>query len=297
METTNFLEFGRQNSNCYVMDEGVTLWKIIRKENELPVFRGENGNDIFVHILVLSGEIMAEWKGIQYPLTKNSFSDFMDGRSLIIRDMSEDIQAYVLFFTAPLIASLMKNTPPFPPSYVLRTKAWPVSVLSSEATERIQKRMSSIVESLKDESHHFYTEMMSCTLRIYMMDIANEFIRQENEGGTQMEVSRKHILVKQFIGLLLAHIKEEHSANWYASQLCVTPQYLNRAIKSITQETVQEHISIVLTGSIIEQLENSEKTISQIAEEFHFPDLATMTKFFKRRTGKTPTEYRKSARV
>ena len=140
METTNFLEFGRQNSNCYVMDEGFTLWKIIRKENELPVFRGENGNDIFVHILVLSGEIMAEWKGIQYPLTKNSFSDFMDGRSLIIRDMSEDIQAYVLFFTAPLIASLMKNTPPFPPSYVLRTKAWPVSVLSSEATERIQKK-------------------------------------------------------------------------------------------------------------------------------------------------------------
>lgn len=240
---------------------------------------------------------MAEWKGIQYPLTKNSFSDFMDGRSLIIRDMSEDIQAYVLFFTAPLIASLMKNTPPFPPSYVLRTKAWPVSVLSSEATERIQKRMSSIVESLKDESHHFYTEMMSCTLRIYMMDIANEFIRQENEGGTQMEVSRKHILVKQFVGLLLTHIREEHSANWYASQLCVTPQYLNRAIKSITQETVQEHISIVLTGSIIEQLENSEKTISQIAEEFHFPDLATMTKFFKRRTGKTPTEYRKSARA
>lgn len=128
--------------------------------------------------------------------------------------------------------------------------------------------MSSIVESLKDESHHFYTEMMSCTLRIYMMDIANEFIRQENEGGTQMEVSRKHILVKQFIGLLLAHIKEEHSANWYASQLCVTPQYLNRAIKSITQETVQEHISIVLTGSIIEQLENSEKPFHRLPKNF-----------------------------
>lgn len=290
------MEFGRQNNNCYVMDEGFTLWKIIRKENELPVFRGENGNHLFVHILVLSGELKAEWTGILYPLTKNSFADFIDGRSLEIRDISEDIQAYVLFFTAPFIASLMKNTAPFPPSYILHTKAWPVSVLSSEMTERIQKRMSYIVESLKDESHHFYTEMMSCTLQIYMMDIANEFIRQENEGGAQMEVSRKHILFKQFTGLLIAHIREEHSANWYASQLCVTPQYLNRAIKSITQKTVYEHISIALTGSIIEQLEISEKPISQIAEDFHFPDLATMTKFFKRKMGKTPTEYRKSAR-
>ena len=225
------------------------------------------------------------------------FDDFIDGRSLEIRDISEDIQAYVLFFTAPFIASLMKNTAPFPPSYILHTKAWPVSVLSSEVTERIQKRMSSIVESLKDESHHFYTEMLSCTLRIYLMDIANEFIRQENEGGAQMEVSRKHILFKQFTGLLIAHIQEEHSVNWYASQLCVTPQYLNRAIKSITQKTVYEHISIALTGSIIEQLEISEKPISQIAEDFHFPDLATMTKFFKRKMGKTPTEYRKSARA
>ena len=191
------------------MDEGFTLWKIIRKEYELPVFRGENGNHLFVHILVLSGELKAEWTGILYPLTKNSFADFIDGRSLEIRDISEDIQAYVLFFTAPFIASLMKNTAPFPPSYILHTKAWPVSVLSSEVTERIQKRMNYIVESLKDESHHFYTEMMSCTLQIYMMDIANEFIRQENEGGAQMEVSRKHILFKQFTGLLIAHIREE----------------------------------------------------------------------------------------
>ena len=99
------------------MDEGFTLWKIIRKEYELPVFRGENGNHLFVHILVLSGELKAEWTGILYPLTKNSFADFIDGRSLEIRDISEDIQAYVLFFTAPFIASLMKNTAPFPPSY------------------------------------------------------------------------------------------------------------------------------------------------------------------------------------
>ena len=70
------------------MDEGFTLWKIIRKENELPVFRGENGNHLFVHILVLSGELKAEWTGILYPLTKNSFADFIDGRSLEIRDIS-----------------------------------------------------------------------------------------------------------------------------------------------------------------------------------------------------------------
>ncbi len=67
------MEFGRQNNNCYVMDEGFTLWKIIRKENELPVFRGENGNHIFVHILVLSGELKAEWEAHSVSIDEKQF--------------------------------------------------------------------------------------------------------------------------------------------------------------------------------------------------------------------------------
>ena len=125
------------------------------------------------------------------------------------------------------------------------------------------------------------------------MDMANEYFRQEDGNGEQAEASRKHILFKQFIRLLLAHVREEHTVGWYASQLCVTPQYLNRVIKSTSHKTAYDHICTTLTGAVIEQLENTEKTVAQIAEDFHFPDQATMTKFFKRQTGKTPTEYRK----
>lgn len=292
----NFMDLGRQNKNCHVMSEGFVLWKITGNENETPVFLKEEGSNIFfVHVLVLAGEIKIEWESRLYPLTKNCFADFMDCPSLEIRDISEDARAYMMFFSAPFIASLMKSTILFPPSYVLRIKVWPVSVMSSGTMELIQKRVESMAEIFRDETHHFYTEMMNCTLRIYMMDMANEYIRQENKNGTHAETDRKHILFKQLVGLLLAHIREEHSVGWYASQLCVTPQYLNRAIKSISQKTVYEHICTALTGSIIEQLENTEEPVSQIAEDFHFPDLATMTKFFKRQTGKTPTEYRKAA--
>lgn len=296
MATMNIFDFGRQNKNCHVMGEGFVLWEITGNENETPVFLKGEGSNIHVHVLVLAGEIKIEWKGRLYPLTKNCFADFMDSPSLEIRDISEEARAYIMLFTAPFIASLMKNTAPFPPSYVLRIKARPVSVMSSGAIGIIQKRMNSMVEIFSDETHHFYAEMMSCMLRIYTMDMANEFIRQVDENSAHAEAGRKHILFKQLVGLLLAHIREEHSVSWYASQLCVTPQYLNRVIKSISQKTVYEHICIVLTNSIIERLENTEDPISQIAEDFHFPDLATMTKFFKRQTGKTPTEYRKVAR-
>lgn len=293
----NFMDFGRQNNNCFATNEGFVIWKITGKENNIPLLIGEGGMRFFVHILVLSGEIKAECENKPYLLTRNCFADFSESRSLQIHEISEHTQAYVLFFTASLIATLMKKTPPFPLSYVLGMKACPITMMSQNAIKAIQKRIESIVDIFGNESHHFFAEIMSNTLRIYTMDIANEFICQENEKEETMEAGRKHILFKQFVGLLLAHVRKEHSASWYASKLCVTPQYLNRAIKSISQKTVSEHISIVLIGSIIEQLENTEEPISQIAADFCFPDLATLTKFFKRHTGKSPTEYRKSARA
>lgn len=287
------MDFGRRNSSCHIISEGFVLWEVTGEENEVPIYLEGMGSDMFVHVLMLEGEMKMGWGGRLYPLTKGCFANLIDNPSLEVQDMSHDARAYVMLFTAPFITSLLKNTPPFPPSYVMKIKVWPVFVLPSETVQLFLKRIDSIVEIFKDNTHHFQTEMLKCALWIFMMDMANEHIRQENENGELAETGRKNILFKQFIRLLLTHIREEHTVGWYASQLCVTPQYLNRVVKSTSQKTVYDHICTTLIGAIIEQLENTEAPVSQIAEDFHFPDLATMTKFFKRQTGKTPTEYRK----
>ena len=292
MEAINFMDFGRKNRNCYT-SEGFVLWEITGNESGIPVFLKGDGTNMIVHVLVLAGEIKMGREDRLYLLTKNCFANFIDCSSLVIQDISEDARAYVMLFTAPFITSLLKNTPPFPPSYVLKVKVWPVSVMFSGTIETLLKRVESMVEIFKDNTHHFQAEMLRCTLWMFMMDMANEHIRQEIERGEYAETGRKNVLFKQFIRLLLTHIHEEHSVGWYASQLCVTPQYLNRTVKSISQKTVYEHICTTLTGAVIEQLENTEHPVSQIAEDFHFPDLATMTKFIKRQTGKTPTKYRR----
>ncbi len=293
----NFMDFGRQNSSCHIINEGFVLWDVTGEENGMSVLLEGVGTDMIVHVLMLEGEMKMGWGGRLYPLTKGCFANFIDNHSLEVRELSRDARAYVMLSTIPFITTLLKNTPPFPPSYILKIKVWPVFVLPAETVRLFLKRIESVVEILKDNAHHFQTEMMKCALWMFMMDIANEHIRQENENGELAETGRKNILFKQFIRLLLTHIREEHSVGWYASQLCVTPQYLNRSVKSASQRTAYDHICTTLIGAIIEQLENTEAPVSRIAEDFHFPDLATMTKFFKRQTGKTPTEYRKEIAI
>lgn len=293
MESENFMDFGRRNGNCRVMMEGFVLWEVAGGGNADPVFLEGGGACMIVHVLMLEGEMKMGRGGRLYPLTKGCFANFVDCPLVEVRDISGDAKAYVMLFSAPFITSLLKNTPPFPPSYVLKIKVWPVSVISPETVRLFMGRIECMVEIFADENHRFRTEMLKCSLWMFMMDMANEHICQEARSGEPAEAGRKHLLFKQFIRLVLAHIREEHSVGWYASQLCVTPQYLNRVIKSTSQKTAYDHIRTTLTGAVIEQLENTEKTVAQIAEDFRFPDQATLTKFFKRQTGKTPTEYRK----
>lgn len=295
MRIENFMDFGRRNSSCHILSEGFVLLEVTGEESEVPICLEGMGFDMFVHVLMLEGEMKLSWGGRLYPLTKGCFANLIDNSLLEVQDMSRDARAYVLLFTAPFISSLLKNTPPFPPSYMMKIKVWPVFALPSETVQLFLKRIDSIVEIFKDNTHHFQTEMMKCALWIFIMDMANEHIRHETENKELAETGRKNILFKQFIRLLLNHIREEHTVAWYASQLCVTPQYLNRVVKGTSQKTAYDHICTMLIGAIIEQLENTVVPVSQIAEDFHFPDLATMTKFFKRQTGKTPTEYRKEA--
>lgn len=295
MRIENFMDFGRRNSSCHILSEGFVLWEVTGEESEVPICLEGMGFDMFVHVLMLEGEMKLGWGGRLYSLTKGCIANLIENSLLEVQDMSRDARAYALLFTAPFISSLLKNTPPFPPSYMMKIKVWPVFALPSETVQLFLKRIDSIVEIFKDNTHHFQTEMLKCALWIFMMDMANEHIRQENENKELAETGRKNILFKQFIRLLQTYIREEHTVGWYASQLCVTPQYLNRVAKSTSQKTAYYHICATLLGAIIEQLENTVDPVSRIAEDFHFPDLATMTKFFKRQTGKTPTEYRKEA--
>ena len=290
----DFMDFGRRNDGCHLMSEGFVLWKVDGKDPS-PVLLEGRGRFLIVHIVTLEGGMKISCGGGLYPLTKGCYANFIDITSFEVSGLSKDLRAYVLIFESRFITSLLKNNPPFPPSYVLKLKAWPVFVMSSERMSVLERRSESLEEFFEDGSHHFQTEMLKCSLLMFMMDAANEYIRQENERGERVETGCKSILFKQFVKLMLARIKDEHSVGWYASQLCVTPQYLNRVVKNASKKTVYEHICTTLTGAIIEQLENTDTPVSRIAEDFHFPDLATMTKFFKRHTGQTPTEYRKTA--
>lgn len=272
-------------------EKGIALWKIN------PDSCGQDdAPQINLHsiLFVSNGELRISVKGKEYLLGKNCIADIIDEEpSLSLLSASPHLQAYHLILDKEYISELFKNKPFFPVSYVMNRLSNPLFPVTTEHTRLILHRLNDMEQTFRVQSPALREAMLKCKIWIFFMEISHIFLRDEKEAEENLfKNNRKREVFVQFLKLLQQHIKKEHSVDFYASQLCITSQYLRRIVREISGKTVYLWISEKLVSEIIKLLEDTDMTIQQIADELHFSDQAVLTKFFKRHKGLSPTKYR-----
>ena len=111
---------------------------------------------------------------------------------------------------------------------------------------------------------------------------------------TSKQTNRPQQLSDDFLLLVKQHFKQEHSLEFYANKLCVTPKHLTTTIKSTTDCTAKEWIDKHLLLEAKALLKSTNLTIQQIADTLHFTSQDVFSKYFKHHIGITPKEYRTS---
>ena len=92
--------------------------------------------------------------------------------------------------------------------------------------------------------------------------------------------------------ILKENFKEQHSLDFYADKLCITPKYLTTISKSTTNVTAKEWINKYLILEAKALLKSTTLTIQEISDTLHFPSQDVFGKYFKRYCGISPKEYR-----
>lgn len=105
--------------------------------------------------------------------------------------------------------------------------------------------------------------------------------------------SREQTIFDRFIYLINQHARQEHKLAFYAEKMCLTPRYLGTVIHQSSGVTAKEWIDRALIARIQVELRHTDKSVSQISEEMNFPNPSFFSKFFKRLTGISPSEYGK----
>ena len=87
----------------------------------------------------------------------------------------------------------------------------------------------------------------------------------------------------------------EHGVDFYSGRLCITPRYLNRiTVKYVDGQSPKKIIDDQLVAEIKVRLCDPSLSVTEIAADLNFSDQTYMSAFFRRMTGMSPIEYRRS---
>ena len=110
-----------------------------------------------------------------------------------------------------------------------------------------------------------------------------------------------HTVVKKFTDLLDRYIADKArreglpSVAYFADKCCYSTKYFGELVKTETGRTARDFINDRLLRAAKQLLADEELSISHVSQELGFEYPQHFVRFFKSQTGKTPSEYRRSA--
>lgn len=104
-------------------------------------------------------------------------------------------------------------------------------------------------------------------------------------------------LYDQFMTLLAAHYQTAHDVSFYADSLSISQRYLAQVTVKEVNKSPKQVIGEYLTEQALLLLDNTQSSIKEIANCLGFGSSVQFCRFFKQYKGKTPKEYRISAKL
>lgn len=154
-------------------------------------------------------------------------------------------------------------------------------------------RLDNICSIIYDE----YTQTAPdiSVIRLLLMSIFTIIESERRKLNLNNEESKKiqSVTFKNFLRLLEEHYREPRDVSFYAEKLFMTTRNLNLICQDILHQSVSEIIENRKLTEAKNQLISTDKTISEIGYDIGFKEKTYFTHAFKRKTGITPSEFRK----
>ncbi|MBQ7421278.1 MAG: helix-turn-helix transcriptional regulator [Prevotella sp.] len=100
------------------------------------------------------------------------------------------------------------------------------------------------------------------------------------------------LIVGRLNTLLLHHIRHERSVKFYASELCISADYLNRVCQRVLGKSTKTIINEMSIRQIKILLTDTSLTVTEIASRLNYDNVSYLCRFFRNATGCSMLEYR-----
>lgn len=246
-----------------------------------------------VFFLVIKGSAQVTINFKKYEVNPNSILILSYGHFIELSQLSEDFQCIVLYISLDYIEEMYNSEMLYKKAkYSVHTFKYPIVNLNQDEKNTIQCRLNLVLEMSNNANHKYHKEMILAALQIYFLELSS-IIEMMPHFKMDNDKSREEVYFHRFLSSILTNFRDQQYVDYYANELNITPQYLNRITKKIVGETVPKMIENLLFAEARANLLNPSISIKEIADQLNFSDQSSFGKFFKRNASLSPKEYRK----
>lgn len=230
--------------------------------------------------------------------------DFQDGNLICIApnqtieidneiEEREDKMGWGLFFHPDLIRSTTLNQKIKEYSFFQYEVSEALHLSDKEKNillECVQKIQTELKENIDVHSQYIIVSTIELLLNYCSRFYGRQLITRSQSNKSI--ISQIENLLTQYFADNKINEQGLPTVKYLANKVHLSPSYLSDLLKKETGKNAQEHIHFYLIEKAKNLLLNSEKNINEIAFDLGFEYPQYFNKLFKKKTGKTPMEYR-----
>lgn len=245
----------------------------------------------YLFILCIQGSCVVNVHVNQYNIKKGSLIIVLPDLYFKITEQTDDCRFIFVGYETEMVRSsdLFSKAVEFTP-YIFEN---PVLQLNNKGYDLLFNYIMLIIKAKNVSQNVFNKDQVYLSFTQLILGLGS-LIREKK--GSYQQYTRNQEIMKKLIKTVITNYQSERNIAFYSKKLNLSPQYLSTTIKKMTGKTLTDIISSFIINDAKAKLMSTDKPIQDIAWSLGFYDMSFFGKYFKRHTGMSPKQYRKTSR-
>lgn len=285
----NKLNTGNNNS----IDSIENDLRIYENIKHVPITPYPSYTQYGIVILCTEGSAMLKVYSHTHLLVKNELAVILPRQLISINDISCDFTISAFSISQSLFNDVLSGIHRFSPHFFFYMRSHFYYKLTDSECYNFGNYYNLVFTKVRSPSNLYPRESVIHVLRILYLDLYNSYKISSLPYLPTMDVHKKE-LTDKFFFLIMKHYKENREVAFYAKELCITPKYLTTIVKTVSGKSAKDWILEYIILEIKALLRDSTLNIQEIVIKTNFANQSSLGRFFRKHTGMSPLEYRKS---
>ena len=262
---------------------------ILLKVQSVEQFPEDFQSRYHTHVYCQRGNTQFRFNDLAFRCDTGEFIFWLAGNEITELSLSKNFMATVLFVEKDFLLDNLPNLT-MGIDTIVHHRINPILHLDDKCSkDKILKNFQLLYDKSKETMHRIYDEVMKLQLQLFVLEMWSIFLEQVVLNKRSLQ---KGTLYERFSQLVEEYCIKEREVRFYASQLNITPKYLNQICKANTGVTASQWIQRYTKERILVLLRDKNRIISEIADEMGFSSYSFFTRYVKKLLGVSPSEYR-----